>query len=147
LFNSFRSGFSDVSLPSDRKKKEGGALRTVDSALVEDCISLVQRRDDEGAYLIRVGTLRTIVTIRLRRTWGSRTAYRQSHAIKTPRQPCPDWSCAPEAESPGEALHKAISSLTIHYRKAVGEGYLPREEWLVPAERDALKIIRDAATM
>jgi hypothetical protein len=122
-------------------------VRTVDSVLVDDCISLVQRRDAEGAYLIRVGTLRTVVTIRLRRTWGSRIADRQSHAIRTPRQPCPNWSCAPEAESPAEALYKAISGLTIHYRKAVGEGHLPAEEWLVPAEIDALEIARDAVTM
>jgi hypothetical protein len=115
------------------KKGEDGSVCTVDSALQDDCISLVQRRDDEGAYLIRVGTLQTIVTIRLKKTWGSRTAFRQSHAIKTPRQPCPNWSCAPEAESPGDALRKAISGLTMHYRKAVGEGYRPAEEWLVPA--------------
>jgi hypothetical protein len=106
---------------------------SVETALEDDCISLVQRRDDEGAFLIRVGTLETIITIRLRRTWGSRTAYRQSHAIKTPRQRCPHWSCAPEAESPGDALRKAISGLTMHYRQAVGEGYPPAEDWLVPA--------------
>ena len=109
---------------------------TVDNALQDDCISLVQRLDDEGAYLIRIGTLQTVVTISLRRTWGSRTAFRQSHAIKTPRQPCPNWSCAPEAETPGDALRKAISGLTMHYRKAVGEGHSPAEEWLVP-ETDA----------
>ncbi len=107
---------------------------TVDRALQDDCISLVQRRDDEGAYLIRVGALQTVVTIRLRKIWGSRTAYRQSHAIKTPRQPCPNWSCVPEAESPGDALAKAISGLTMHYQKAVGEGYSPAEDWLVPAK-------------
>jgi hypothetical protein len=105
---------------------------TVDHALQDDCISLVQRRDAEGAYLIRIGTLQTVVTISLRRTWGSRTAFRQSHAIKTPRQPCPNWSCAPEAETPGDALRKAIIGLTMHYRKAVGEGHSPAEEWLVP---------------
>lgn len=107
---------------------------TLDHALQDNCISLVQRRDDEGAYLIRVGTLQTVVTIRLRRAWGSRTTYRQSHAIKTPRQLCPDWSCAPEAESPGDALRKAISGLTLHYQKAVREGYPPTEEWLVPGK-------------
>jgi hypothetical protein len=106
---------------------------TVENALQNDCISLVQRRDEDGAFLIRVGSLETVVTIVLRRTWGSRTAYRQSHAIKTPRQPCPDWSCAPEAESPGDALRKAINGLTLHYRLAVGEGYSPAEDWLVPA--------------
>ena len=106
---------------------------SVEKALEDDCISLVQRRDDEGAFLIRVGTLETVVTIVLRRTWGSRTVFRQSHAIKTPRQPSPNWSCAPEAESPGDALRKAIIGLTMHYRQAVGEGYPPAEDWLVPA--------------
>ncbi|WP_363351284.1 hypothetical protein [Methylocystis echinoides] len=106
---------------------------TVDKALQDDCISIVQRRDEEGAFLIRVGALQTVVTIRLRRTWGSRIVYRQSHAIKTPRQPCPNWSCASEADSPGDALRKAINGLTLHYRMAVGEGYPPAEDWLVPA--------------
>lgn len=106
---------------------------TVDKALQDDCISLVQRRDDEGAYLIRVGALQTVVTIRLKKTWGSRTAFHQSHAIKTPGQLCPNWSCAAEAETPGDALRKAISGLTMYYRKAVGDGYPPAEEWLVRA--------------
>lgn len=106
---------------------------TVESALQDDCVSVVQRRDDEGAYMIRIGTLETVVTIRLRRTWGSRTAFRLSHAIKTPRQPSPFWSCASEADTPGDALRKAISGFTMHYRKAVGEGYAPAEDWLVPA--------------
>ena len=104
---------------------------TVEEALQDDCVNVVQRRDEEGAFLIRVGTLQTVVTIRLRRTWGSRIAFRQSHAIKTPRQPCPNWSCASEAASPGDALRKAISGLTMHYRLAVGEGYPPAEDWLV----------------
>jgi len=30
---------------------------------------------------------------------------------------------APEAETPGDALRKAIIGLTMHYRKAVGEGH------------------------
>lgn len=105
---------------------------TVESALQDDCVSVVQRRDDEGAYLIRIGDLETVITIRLRKTWGSRTSYRQSHAIKTPRQPCPYWSCVAEADSPGDALRKAIDGLTMHYRRAVGEGYAPTEDWLVP---------------
>lgn len=105
---------------------------TVDSALQDECVSVVQRRDDEGAYMIRIGSLQTIVTIYLRPTWGTRTAFRQSHAIKTPRQRCADWSCAPEAQSPGDALRKAISSLTTHYQKAVCEGFAPTEDWLVP---------------
>ena len=87
----------------------------------------------KARYMIRIGTLETVVTIRLRRTWGSRTAYRLSHAIKTPRQPSPFWSCASEADTPGDALRKAISGFTMHYRKAVGEGYAPAEDWLVPA--------------
>jgi len=32
-------------------------------------------------------------------------------------------------------LRKAISGFTMHYRKAVGEGYAPAEDWLVPAGR------------
>jgi hypothetical protein len=118
---------------------------TVENALQDACVSLVQRRDEDGAFLIRVGSLETVVTIVLRRTWGSRTAYRQSHAIQTPRQPCPDWSCAPEAESPGDALRKAISGLTLHYRLAVGAGYSPTEDWLVPANREPVPPKESAA--
>ena len=40
---------------------------------------------------------------------------------------------ASKAETPGDALRKAISGLTMHYRKAIGEGYAPTEDWLVPA--------------
>lgn len=108
------------------------AVCLVDEALQDECVSVVQRRDAEGAFLIRIGQLETVVTILLRKTWGSRTAFRQSHAIQTPRQCSPDWSCAPEAETPGDALRKAISGLTMHYRLAVREGYAPAEDWLVP---------------
>lgn len=111
------------------------AVCLVDEALQDECVRVVQRCDHEGAFLIRIGKLETVVTILLRRTWGSRTAFRQSHAIQTPRQRAPDWSCAPEAETPGDALRKAISGLTTHYRLAVREGYAPAEDWLVPRSR------------
>jgi len=54
-----------------------------------------------------------------------------SHAIKTPTQIGPYRTSNRFADSPGYALHKAISGLTNYYREAVNAGYEPAESWLV----------------
>ena len=110
-------------------------MDSVDRALQNDLIKLVERHDDIGAYLVRLGALETIVTIKLRSTWGTRTAFKQSHVIRTPEQQVPFWSCVAEGQTPAEALRRAIEGLTTYYRRAVLHGYTPTEDWLVPAER------------
>jgi len=110
-------------------------MDSVDSALRNDLIKLVERHDEIGDYRVRVGALETIVTIRLRSTWGTRTSFKQSHVIRTPEQQVPFWSCVAEGETPGDALRRAIDGLTTYYRRAVLHGYTPTEDWLVPADR------------
>ncbi len=110
-------------------------MDSVDSVLQNDLIKLVERQDEIGAYRVRLGALETIVTIRLRSTWGTRTSFKQSHVIRTPEQKVPFWSCVAEGETPGDALRRAIDGLTTYYRRAVLHGYTPTEDWLVPADR------------
>ena len=109
---------------------------SIDDALRNPFISLVQRQDGDGIYEVRIGAIETVVTITLRRTWGDfgPTAYRTSHAIYTPGQVSPYWPTNRHAGTPGTALHEAITGLTQHYVKAIKDNHEPSETWLVPSE-------------
>ena len=106
---------------------------TFDAALDDELVTVIERSDEMGVFQIRVGTLETLVTIRLCRYMTSEhTRFEVSHAIKTPLQIGPYRTSVPSDDSPGSALHRAIDGLTRWYRDAVKMGHEPREDWLVP---------------
>jgi hypothetical protein len=106
---------------------------TVDSALDDDLVEVVDRNDAGGEYVVQIGTLTTLVTISLRRLLNSDDVeFIVSHAIKTPVQAGPYWTSRPFDDDPAYALHRAINGITSYYRQAIQAGHHPREEWLVP---------------
>ena len=85
-------------------------------------------------FRIRIGSLATVITIRVGKRRGphGRYEYTASHAIRTPEQLGPYLSSVPFGDTPEEALAKAIDDLTIFYSAGVEAGHEPAESWLVP---------------
>ena len=106
---------------------------TLDNALEDDLITVVDRDDSAGFYEVRVGDLNIVVAIKLSRHLDSDTTdFQLSHAINTPVQAGPYRTSTPTADDPPYALHRAIDGLTSYYRDAVKLGHTPQENWLVP---------------
>ena len=104
---------------------------SMDDALNDPLIKVLSRDDDIGDYEIRVGQLKTIVRIQLRRFLTSDvTEFQVSHAIHTPTQIGPYWTSVPFEDDPPYALRRAIRGLTQYYEEAVREGHKPHEGWL-----------------
>src|SRR5690242_15236087 len=102
----------------------------IQDALNDPPITVVARDDDRGLYRFTLGSLRTIVTIQLYPRENGWADFSCSHAIKTPEQAGPYHGSRRYGESPGLALHQAISGLTQFYRIGVEAGHSPREDWL-----------------
>ena len=106
---------------------------TFDEVLDDELVTVVERNDEMGEFVVRIGTLRTPVSIDLGRFMTTeRTKFRLSHVIKTPMLAGPYRTSLPFGDDPGYALHKAIAGLTSYYRQAIEEGHDPCEDWLVP---------------
>lgn len=106
---------------------------TIDNALENDTIHIVERDDAMGFYSFTVGTLSTVVTVEVSRLPNSENAaYRLSHCIHSPTQATPYRQSRPYWDDVPYALHRAISSITDYYREAVRAGHTPAESWLVP---------------
>ncbi len=107
---------------------------TFDNVLDQDLITVLERDDDLGRFVIRLGDLKTHITIRLCRFMSSeKTTFEVSHVIHTPRQVDAYRTSLPCADDPAHALNRAVSGLTSYYQDAVNEGYKPCEDWLVEA--------------
>jgi hypothetical protein len=104
---------------------------TIENALNDEIVHLVQRDDTTDTYRIRIGDLKTIVTIRLKLIRKDWVKFTRSHAMKTPKQDGPYREGVPFGYSSSDALHKAISGLTHYYREGVKVGHSPNEDWLV----------------
>ncbi len=105
---------------------------TIESALDDDLVTVIERNDDLGEYVIRLSELETIVTVRLARFMTSnRTRFETSHVVKTPSQGAPYYTNERIGEYPAHALRKAVHSLTLYFRIAMNEGHTPQEDWLV----------------
>jgi hypothetical protein len=106
---------------------------TLDSALEDDLVTVVERNDTGGEYAVLIGSLTTLVTISLRRFLKSDDVeFIVSHAIKTPIQAGPYWTSRPFDDDPAYALHRAVNGITSYYQQAIQAGHHPSEEWLVP---------------
>jgi len=106
---------------------------TIDNALDDELIEVVERDDGFGEYAIRLGELETVITIQLRRLVGSEhTEFTVSHAIHTPTQADPYRTSIQYGDYPAQALSSAVFALTQYYRAAVRAGHNPDESWLVP---------------
>ena len=107
------------------------------SELDDDLVTVLERRDEEGFFRIRIGTLKTPVTIRLCRFITSNTTRIQvSHEVKTPNQGAPYGANGQIENSPSDALRMAVFRLVLHYRQAVIAGRTPSEDWLVEESSD-----------
>ena len=107
---------------------------TFDEVLDNGLVEVIERNDEMGVFVVRVGSLETPVTIELGRFMNSeRTKFTLSHVIKTPLQAGPYRTSLPFGDDPGYALHRAIDGLASWYKQAVKEGHEPSEDWLVPA--------------
>ena len=106
---------------------------TLDEVLGNELVDVIDRNDEMGEFVIRIGSLETPIAIKLGTFMNSeRTKFTLSHAIKTPLQIGPYRTSRPFDDDPGYALHRAIDGLTSWYEKAVKEGHEPSEDWLVP---------------
>ena len=101
--------------------------------LTNDLITVVDADERSRTFRVRIGKLRTVVTIRVAggATQG-RYEYTASHAIRTPEQLAPYYTSVPFADTPALALAKAASDLTMFYSVATRLGHRPQESWLVP---------------
>lgn len=104
---------------------------TIDSILTDDLIEVIERDDEMGYFVIRLGSLQPGIIIHLGR-YRSRdtTKYTASHVIHTPMQIDAYRTSIPFAESWEAALYKAVTGLTSFYRSAVGAGHTPNDSWL-----------------
>ena len=107
---------------------------TFDNVLDQDLITVIERDDDLGRFVIWLGDLRTPITISLCRLVGSEeTTFEVSHVIHTPTQADAYQTSLPIADYPASALNRVIFGLTSFYRGAVDAGHIPCEDWLVEA--------------
>ena len=107
---------------------------TFDNVLDHDLITVLERDDCLGNFVIRLGDLETPITIKFCRLISSEeTIFEVSHAIHTPVQIDAYWTSRPSANSPAYALHRAVNGLTSYYQDAVNAGHEPCEDWLVQA--------------
>jgi hypothetical protein len=105
---------------------------TIESALQDDLVTVLDRHDDMGSFAINIGMLDTPVFIELGRfLTDDRIKFSVSHSIHTPLQAGPYRTSISFRDDPGYTLHLAISGLTEHYRQAVRAGHTPDESWLV----------------
>ena len=97
-------------------------------------VSVVHKDESAGLYMVRIGALKTIVTIRLSPLKDTPyTHFTQSHAIKTPDQDAPYRTSRPWNDYPAAALHQVLDGLLSHYFAATEIDKLqPEESWLVP---------------
>ena len=106
---------------------------TFDEGLDNGLVEVIERNDEMGVFVVRIGSLETPVTIELGRFMNSeRTKFTLSHVIKPPLQAGPYRTSLPFGDDPGYALHRAIDGLTSWYKQAVKDGHEPSEDWLVP---------------
>ena len=90
-------------------------VSSIDKALKDSAITLVERNDAGGVYKFRVEDLNTLVTIHLMRSPVTNgTRYERSHAIKTPEQLDSYYPSKTFEDDPGYALQQAISSITMY---------------------------------
>ena len=105
---------------------------TLDSALADEAITVVDRHDGMGSFFIKVGSLETPVHIELGRFLADdRVKVDVSHSIHTPMQIGPYRTSKPWDDDAPYALHRAIEGLTSYYNQAVAAGHEPQEDWLV----------------
>ncbi len=104
-----------------------------DEVLDNELVHVIERSDEMGVFVIRVGSLETPVTIELGRFMNSeRTKFTLSHVIKTPLQAEPYRTSLTFSDDPVHALCRAIDGLTSWYKEAVRKEHEPSEDWLVP---------------
>ena len=105
---------------------------TFDNVLDHDVITVLERDDDLGRFVIRLRDIETPITIRLCRFMSSeKTTFEVSHVIHTPTQPDAYWTSRPIADCPADALNQAVFGLTFSYQGAVNAGHRLCEDWLV----------------
>ena len=76
-------------------------------------VEVIERNDELGVFVVRIGSLEMSVTIELGRFMNSeRTKFALSYVIKTPLQARPYRTSRPFDDDPGYALHRAIDGLT-----------------------------------
>ena len=104
---------------------------TIESALGHATIG--NRRRFLSEYQFNLGELRPRVTIRLYENLEARNVeFEQSHYIKTPLQAEPYMTSKYWGDDEGDALGKAINTLTMEYEGAIRSGKEPNDSWLVP---------------
>jgi hypothetical protein len=109
---------------------------SIDRALNDDLVTVLDRDDQAGFYTVRIGDIPTPVNIALeRRSATNATVYTVSHAIKTPELAEPYRVVRQADNNPELALRRAIRGLTRNYGLAVDAGHTPSEDWLIPSDK------------
>jgi hypothetical protein len=105
---------------------------TIERALDDKHVHLINRNDELGIYEFRIGDLKTIITVNIDLSLsGDRAKYHSSHTIKTPLQRAPYSQSRDHFDDKSYALHNAINGITLYYEKAAHTGLTPTESWLV----------------
>lgn len=105
---------------------------SIETALADKDITLIEQNDAMGEYVLTIGQLETPVVVTIRRLPHDETfEFRTSHAIKTPTQLTPYNTSQPFEKDYAYALHRAVSGLTEYYREGTIAGHQPNVDWLV----------------
>jgi hypothetical protein len=105
---------------------------TIEKALEDKNVHLINRNDELGIYEFRIGELKTIITVNVVLSpSGERVKYLSSHTIKTPLQRAPYSQSRDHFDDRPFALHNAINGITLYYERAAHTGLTPTESWLV----------------
>ena len=108
---------------------------TIEAALNDPSIHVIEQNDAWGLYRFRLGSLNTEITVKLCRSpIDNATRFERSHDIHTPTQVGPYHESRLFWDDPAYALHNAVNGVAEYYREATKAGHPPREDWLVENE-------------
>jgi hypothetical protein len=94
-------------------------------------IRLRKRIADDTAFVIQLGELQTRIEITLVPE-DTRVTYWVSHRVHSPDNVGPYRPMAKSGETKTEALRMALGDLHFFFKKAIENGHVPNESWLVP---------------
>lgn len=113
-------------------------IPTINKALAHPHFQTVSRDDVAGIFKVRIGELRTVITITVIKLEIDRYKTSESHAIRTDLQAMPYKARKWPYDYAGEALAEALSAYAFFYSIAVSQGCEPNDSWLVPIPDDEM---------
>ena len=106
-------------------------IPTFNSALAHPLFQKVSRDDEAGVFQVRIGALKTVLSITVIKIEIDRYKTVVSHAIRTDEQAMPYRARHGCCDYAGEALAEALDAFAFWYSSAVRHRCTPKESWLI----------------